>query len=112
MVKAGLPDSERLMNSPDDPICLSLKAAQRGSLAFPVNRRQSCESLMLSPMPHGLSTFAEVAVPINVHGTFTYAIPESMRDDVRLGSRVEVPWGRSATTGFVTALVDRSRAHV
>lgn len=61
---------------------------------------------MLSPMPHGLSTFAEVAVPINVHGTFTYAIPESMRDDVRLGSRVEVPWGRSVTTGFVTALVD------
>lgn len=57
-------------------------------------------------MPHGLSTFAEVAVPINVYGTFTYSIPEPMRDDVRLGSRVEVPWGRSITTGFVTALLD------
>jgi len=66
----------------------------------------ACGSLMLPRMPHGLSTFAEVAVPIHVQGTFTYSIPESLRDDLRLGSRVEVPWGRGVSTGFVTALVD------
>ncbi|HEU5163242.1 MAG TPA: hypothetical protein VFV54_08880, partial [Thermoanaerobaculia bacterium] len=50
--------------------------------------------------------YVEVAVPLGVHGTFTYAVPEALRDDLRLGSRVEVPYGPRVTTGFVTALVD------
>jgi len=41
-----------------------------------------------------------------VHGTFTYAIPESLRDAVRLGARVEVPLGSKLSTGFVVALID------
>ena len=57
-------------------------------------------------MPHGISAFAEVAVPVAVHGSFTYAIPEELRDGVRLGSRVEVPLGTKRTTGFVVALID------
>lgn len=59
-------------------------------------------------MPSGLSEFAEVAVPVAVHGTFTYAIPLALRDAVRLGSRVEVPFGAKRTTGFVVALTDRA----
>ena len=55
-------------------------------------------------MPPGLSDYAEVAIPLAVHGTFTYSIPEELRDGVRLGSRVEVPLGPKRTTGFVVAL--------
>jgi primosomal protein N' (replication factor Y) (superfamily II helicase) len=57
-------------------------------------------------MPSGLAAFAEIALPVAVHGTFTYAIPPELRDGVRLGSRVEVPFGPKRTTGFVVGLVD------
>ena len=43
-------------------------------------------------------------MPVAVHGTFTYAIPEHLRDAVRLGSRVEVQIGAKTTTGFVVGL--------
>jgi len=59
-------------------------------------------------MPAGLSEFAEVALPVAVHGTFTYAIPPALRDSVRLGSRVEVPFGAKRNTGFVVGLTDRA----
>jgi primosomal protein N' (replication factor Y) (superfamily II helicase) len=57
-------------------------------------------------MPHGISEFAAVAIPLAVHDTFTYAIPPTLRDAVRLGARVEVPLGRKITTGFVVSLLD------
>lgn len=57
-------------------------------------------------MAQGISSYAEIALPVAVHGTFTYAIPESLRDAVRLGSRVEVPIGPKLSTGFVVALID------
>jgi primosomal protein N' (replication factor Y) (superfamily II helicase) len=53
-----------------------------------------------------VTPFAEIAVPAGFHGTLTYAIPDALRDDVRLGSRVEVPLGTKITTGFVVALLD------
>ncbi|HEX6642188.1 MAG TPA: primosomal protein N' [Thermoanaerobaculia bacterium] len=56
----------------------------------------------------GLSAYAAIAIPLAVHGTFTYAIPPELRDSVRLGSRVEVPIGPKLTTGFVVALVDET----
>jgi primosomal protein N' (replication factor Y) len=59
-------------------------------------------------MASGLSEFAEVALPVAVHGTFTYAIPPVLRDSVRLGSRVEVPFGAKRNTGFVVGLTDRA----
>ena len=54
----------------------------------------------------GLANFAEVAVPVAVHGTFTYTIPDPLRDAVRLGSRVEVEIGSKLTTGFVVGFND------
>jgi primosomal protein N' (replication factor Y) len=60
----------------------------------------------------GLSAYAEVALPVAVHGSFTYAIPPELRDGVRLGSRVEVPLGTKRTTGFVVALKDDAPADV
>ena len=53
-----------------------------------------------------LSEFAEIAVPVGFHGTLTYRIPASLKDGVRLGSRVEVPLGPKLTTGFVVSLLD------
>ncbi len=57
-------------------------------------------------MSTGITEFAEVAIPLAVHGSFTYAIPLELRDGVRLGARVEVPLGTKLTTGFVVALSD------
>ncbi|MEO8034489.1 MAG: primosomal protein N', partial [Acidobacteriota bacterium] len=57
-------------------------------------------------MPHGISEFAEIALPVAVHGTFTYSVPDGLRDGLRLGSRVEVPLGTKITTGFVVGLPD------
>jgi len=56
----------------------------------------------------GISQFAQVAIPVAVHDTYTYAIPKPLRDAVRLGSRVEVPLGPKVTTGFVIGLVDEA----
>ncbi|MGA7616585.1 MAG: primosomal protein N' [Thermoanaerobaculia bacterium] len=58
-------------------------------------------------MPHGLSDYVEVAVPMGVHGTFTYSVPDALRDEVRLGARVEVPWGSKRTTGYVVGFLDQ-----
>jgi primosomal protein N' (replication factor Y) (superfamily II helicase) len=57
-------------------------------------------------VPHGIAAFAEIALPVAVHGTFTYAIPDELRDAVRLGSRVEVPFASKLSTGFVVGLPD------
>src|SRR5688572_22788142 len=57
-------------------------------------------------MSNGLARYAEVAVPVCVYATLTYAIPEQLRDHVRLGSRVEVQIGTKSTTGFVVGLLD------
>src|SRR5437763_9843587 len=54
----------------------------------------------------GLAEYAEIALPLAVHGTFTYAIPAELRDGVRLGSRVEVPFGAKRSTGFVVGFPD------
>lgn len=61
-------------------------------------------------MQQGLSRYADVAVPMAVHGTFTYAIPEALRDAVRLGSRVAVEIGRKLTTAFVVGFRDETDA--
>ncbi|HKS22949.1 MAG TPA: primosomal protein N' [Thermoanaerobaculia bacterium] len=58
----------------------------------------------------GLAEFADVALPVAVHGTFVYAIPPELRDDVRLGTRVEVPFGPQRSTGFVVGLRDEADA--
>ena len=56
----------------------------------------------------GISQFAQIALPVAVHDTYTYRIPGALRDAVRLGSRVEVPLGTKTTTGFVIALLDET----
>lgn len=55
-----------------------------------------------------LTTFAEIAVPVSLHQTLTYLVPPELADEVRLGTRVEVPLGPKRTTGFVVALKDEA----
>lgn len=55
-----------------------------------------------------IARYAEVAVPLAVYDTFTYSIPDGIADEVRLGSRVEVPIGGKLTTAFVIGLSDES----
>jgi len=52
-------------------------------------------------MPHSRYQTIEVAVPLPVDRTFHYSVPESLRNSVRTGVRVLVPFGRRKLTGYV-----------
>lgn len=53
--------------------------------------------------------YAEVILPLPLHGTFTYMVPLDMSAQVRAGSRVVVPFGRKKYyTGIVRNLTDRA----
>lgn len=50
--------------------------------------------------------FAEIAVPVPVHQTYTYQIPEDLQTSICPGYRVIVPLGQRKITGYVVALLD------
>jgi primosomal protein N' (replication factor Y) len=47
---------------------------------------------------------ADVAVPVGVRTTFTYLIPEELRETIRVGHRVPIPLGRRRTHGYVVRI--------
>lgn len=47
--------------------------------------------------------FAEVLLPVPIQGTFTYNIPESMLNSIRIGQRVIVPFGKKK---FYTGIIE------
>ena len=51
--------------------------------------------------------FAEVALPVPLRSTFTYAVPASLEGEPLIGRRVVVPFGRRAMTGVALAESDR-----
>ncbi len=53
-------------------------------------------------MSNGSSIYAEVILPLPLYSTFTYRIPAEMSEQVYVGSRVVVPFGRKK---FYTAIV-------
>ncbi|MFN4217768.1 MAG: primosomal protein N' [Candidatus Bipolaricaulia bacterium] len=54
-------------------------------------------------------SIAEVAVPLAVEQTFDYKIPEALRDQIRVGQRVLVPFReRTRVEAFVIALKEKS----
>jgi primosomal protein N' (replication factor Y) (superfamily II helicase) len=55
-------------------------------------------------------TFCNVALPVPLRTTFTYAVPESLREIVQPGARVIVPFRRKAMVGVVVELTDRAPA--
>jgi primosomal protein N' (replication factor Y) (superfamily II helicase) len=48
--------------------------------------------------------FIEVALPIPPRRVFTYSLPETLAGNVRLGSRVRVPFGQRILTGYAVAI--------
>ena len=51
-------------------------------------------------------TYAEVAVPLHVFQTFTYALNPALSAQARVGARITVPLGRKLVTGYIVALHD------
>jgi primosomal protein N' (replication factor Y) len=45
--------------------------------------------------------FAEIAFPISLKKTFTYSIPENLKEKIKPGQRALVPFGRDKKSGFV-----------
>ena len=56
--------------------------------------------------------FAEVAVPVFVHKTYSYRLPPELADRALVGSRVIVPFGKRLLTGFIVALHEQPTANV
>jgi primosomal protein N' (replication factor Y) (superfamily II helicase) len=54
--------------------------------------------------------FAQIAIPVHLTKTFTYRLPDSMRRDARVGSRVMVPFGSKPVTGYIVALLPALRS--
>jgi len=52
--------------------------------------------------------FCNVALPVPLRTTFTYAVPESLREIVQPGTRVIVPFRKKAMVGVVVELTDRA----
>ncbi len=55
------------------------------------------------------ATYCEVAVPVPLPDTFSYRIPEELRQRVCVGGRVIVPFGSRKLVGVVTALAAEPR---
>ncbi len=50
--------------------------------------------------------FAEIAVPVPVHQTYSYEIPDELQATICPGHRVIVPLGQRKVTGYVVAVMD------
>jgi primosomal protein N' (replication factor Y) len=48
--------------------------------------------------------FAELALPLPLRQTFTYRLPENIRENVKIGSRLLVPFGKRNLTGYTVEL--------
>ena len=55
--------------------------------------------------------FADIILPLPLDGMFTYSVPQQMEEQVRVGVRVLVPFGRSKTyVGLTARLHDNAPA--
>ncbi len=52
--------------------------------------------------------FAEILVPLDVEGPFTYRLPDALAGRARVGCRVRVPLGRKTTEGVLTGFCDHA----
>jgi primosomal protein N' (replication factor Y) (superfamily II helicase) len=55
------------------------------------------------------SPYCNVALPVPLRTTFTYAVPEAMQAALQPGSRVLVPFRRQAMTGVVVEFIEKPR---
>jgi primosomal protein N' (replication factor Y) (superfamily II helicase) len=52
-------------------------------------------------MPEGAYLFCDVSLPVPMDQPFTYALPETLRHRVQVGSRLVVPFGSRKMTGVI-----------
>ena len=57
---------------------------------------------------HLMPKIAKVVVEIALNREFDYLIPGALASQVRLGSRVQVPFGHAMARGYVVGLSDHS----
>jgi primosomal protein N' (replication factor Y) len=50
--------------------------------------------------------FADIALPVPLRRTFTYRVPKRVVDDIQIGARVVVPFGKRMLTGYVLEVFD------
>ncbi len=53
-----------------------------------------------APLPE----FVEVALPLPLRQTFTYRLPMGLRENIQIGARLLVPFGKRQLTGYAVAL--------
>ncbi len=53
-----------------------------------------------SPLPE----FVEMALPLPLRQTFTYRLPVGMQENIKIGARLLVPFGKRQLTGYAVAL--------
>jgi primosomal protein N' (replication factor Y) (superfamily II helicase) len=51
----------------------------------------------------------DIAVPVGVRKTFSYSVPPELRESIRAGMRVLVPFGRKLLTGYVVGFPDSAQ---
>jgi len=51
--------------------------------------------------------YADVVINRPIKGPFTYSIPESLKDDIKIGSVIEVSFGNKVVIGYVVGLSDK-----
>lgn len=56
--------------------------------------------------------YAEIAVELPLEQTFTYSIPDSLREEAVLGKRALVPFGKRTVTGYITGTSSKAPAEV
>ena len=66
------------------------------------NAKQSISDSSLSLHPSSL--YVEVALPLPLRQTFTYRLPLGLRENVKTGARLLVPFGKRQITGYAVAL--------
>ena len=69
-----------------------------------------CQTFFYEPMSENtrITLFAEVLLPVPVPGTFTYRVPYALNNDIRVGQRVAVPFGKTKIlSGLVTAITEQ-----
>lgn len=55
--------------------------------------------------------YVNVALPVPVNKLFTYIVPDELKDDVQIGKRVIVPFGKQELTGIIVDLTNQSGWH-
>ncbi len=56
--------------------------------------------------------FVEVALPVPLRRTFTYSLPNGLRENIKTGARVLVPFGKRQLTGYAVALHAKLSAEI